>query len=172
MLRGSERPLGHLQHLLVQVYQPYFTFSDNSLFSIMNTSFLLGSLNISLYDTNVNINLLIFDKFILNSSTKKLRSQSFLCPKLFSEAFSLSRNYSIVIVYSLRNTSPACRVLLYSLCSRLPSKVVRSHLPYHGSMQINGAPLPAGDHRPNNGTSKLKVTYGFLSGVHRLTAEA
>lgn len=36
-------------------------------------------------------------------------------------------------------------------------EVVRSHLPYQGSMQINGAPLPAGDHSPNNGASKLTV---------------
>ena len=62
-----------------------------------------------------------------------------------------------VIIYSLRNTSPAFSVFPYSLCSRLPAKVVRSHLPYQGSIQINGAPLPAGDHRPNNGASKLTV---------------
>lgn len=39
--------------------------------------------NISLYDTNVNINLLIFDKFILNSSIRKAPGTIFFCARSF-----------------------------------------------------------------------------------------
>ena len=80
-------------------------------------------------------------------------------------------------IYELKNlaVAPACqrkgygRMMVehvwhyYADCrtlSPVPTnrpKVVRSHLPYQGSMQINGAPLPAGDHSPNNGASKLTV---------------
>ena len=70
---------------------------------------------------------------------------------------------TISIAYSLSNTPPASNLLPYSRSSRLPVNPSLSHLPYQGSIQINGAFLPAGDHIPRSGVSNKTERYALPS---------
>ncbi len=57
----------------------------------------------------------------------------------------------------------------YSLSSRLPSNPALSHLPYQGSIHINGACFFAGDHIPSNGVSNKTDKYPSPSGFSNET---
>ena len=63
----------------------------------------------------------------------------------------LSQKIYMETVYAVWKDVLGKSSLPHSLSSRLPSKRTLSHLPYHGSMQMNGAFLLTGDHTPNRG---------------------
>ena len=74
------------------------------------------------------------------------------------------------MLYSRANSSPGASVFPYSRSSSWPSKVVESHLPYHGSIHTNGAVFPGGDQIPMTGQLKRTEIYSLPSGVTSATS--